>query len=70
MLGQEEIFRLKVQAAFRTFIGLIRRGDGQFRLLDPSLTNVIKVSTGMFGIQRIIFIFENHDFPGKRKTSL
>lgn len=70
LLGKKKIFRLKINTAFRTFIRLIRWRDGQFSILDPSLTNVIKMSTGMFGIQWIIFIFENHDLPGKRKLTL
>ena len=70
MLGQKKIFRLKINTALRTFVWLIRWRDRQFLLLDLSLTNVIIMSTGMFGIQRIIFKFENHGFPGKSKFRL
>ena len=47
LLGQKKVFRLKIDTALRTLIGLIRRRDRQFPILDTSLTNVIKVSTGM-----------------------
>ena len=70
LLGQEKIFGLKVQAAFRAFVGLIRWGDRQFLLLDTSLTNVIEMSTGMFGIQRIVFKFENHGLAITNKYNL
>ena len=70
LLGQKKVFRLKIDAAFRTFVWLIRWRDRQFLLLDLSLTNVIIMPTGMFGIQRIIFKFENHGLLRKSTLQL
>src|SRR5439155_11372155 len=45
-----KIFGLQRDSAPGTFVRLVRRGDRELGLIDPSLADVIEVPAGIFGL--------------------
>jgi hypothetical protein len=57
-----KIFPLKLDPTCRTFIGPVFRRQHKFIPIDPSPADMVKASSRVLGVQRVVFVQQHHSY--------